>query len=458
MGTPRLEVVMRRWTTALLVVTLTLVCVFSAWAQSKVPAATAQEQEKKAQKPEEGQRLENGQKQEEEQQPADDQEPEEESDRPPLRIWWDDGLQFMTLRDHFSMEIAGGAQNDSAAYGNTEEAEEVVGPITNGVEWRRARVSAHGYFAKYFEFKFQYDFAVNSPPNLKDAYLDFTLPYFPIQMRGGRFRAPISLEGTTGAMNTTFMERGLISAFLPSRNTGSVIHGDAGRASHRMRWAIGFIQPESDFNVASFDSMSISARFAYAFHPRREDTLWHVGIDYFRRYVDETIEYLERPESRLAPEFLDTGEFSADSADTAVLEGAIVRGPLSFQGEYAYTYVSRPEGYYSPRFNGFYIFGSYFLTGETRPYDGKNATFGRIHPTEEFFGGTGGVGALEVAVRYSHLDLSDRDIQGGELRDLTLGFNWYPTRLSRVMVNVIRAKLVDVDPVWIGQVRLQWSY
>ena len=433
---------MKRWTTPLLAITFMLVGVLSAQAQVAEQQGTRQEQQQSGEK----------------QQPAEEQEPEKERDRPPLRIWWDDGLRFMTLRDNFRMDIAGGVQNDSAAYGNTEEAEEILGPITNGVEWRRARVSAHGYFAKYFEFKFQYDFAVNSPPNLKDAYLDFTLPYFPIQMRGGRFRAPISLEGTTSAINTTFMERGLISAFLPSRNTGTVFHGDAARADHRIRWSVGFVQPESAFHIGSFDKMGISARFAYAFHPRRADTLWHVGIDYFRRHVDETIEYLERSESHLAPEFVDTGEFSAESADTAVLEAAMVKGPLSLQGEYAYTYVSRPEGYYSPRFHGFYIFGSYFLTGETRPYDGSNATFGRIHPKDEFFGGSGGVGALEVAARYSNLDLNDRDIQGGELGDLTFAFNWYPTRLARVMLNVIRAKLEDIDPVWIAQVRMQWSY
>ncbi len=432
---------MRLWSTAfsaLLAIVLLL---------TGAPSAQAQVEEQQA-----------GQESEE-QQPAEGQEPqEEEKDRPPLRIWWDDGLRFMTLRDHFRMDIAGGVQNDSAAFGSTEDAETVVGPITNGVEWRRARISARGHFAKWFEFKFQYDFAVNSPPNLKDAYLDFTLPYFPLQMRGGRFRAPISLEGTTGAMNTTFMSRGLISAFLPSRNSGTIIHGDAERMNHRWRWAVGFIQPESEWDIGSTDNMSVSARIAYAWHPWRADTLWHVGIDYFRRYVDETVEYLERPESHLAPQFVDTGEFSAESADTAVLEAAFVRGPLSFQGEYAYTYVTRPEGYYHPRFNGLYFFGSYFLTGETRPYDAANATFGRVDPANELFGGGGGVGALEIAARYSHLDLNDRDIEGGELRDLTFAFNWYPTRLSRVMLNVIRAKLVDVDPVWIAQVRLQWTY
>ena len=277
-------------------------------------------------------------------------------------------------------------------------------------------------------------------------------------MRGGRFRAPISLEGTTSAMNTTFMERGLISAFLPSRNTGTVIHGDADRARQSIRWAIALIQPENEWDIGSTDNLSVSARFAYAFRPRREDTLWHAGFDYFRRDVDETVEYLARPESHLSTQFVDTGAFSAETASAGVFEGAIVRGPLSFQGEYAQVYVDRTEGYYNPRFKGFYIFGSYFITGETRPYDNNNATFGRIHPIKELFGGARGVGALEVAIRYSRLDLNDRDIQGGDLRDLTFAFNWYPTRLSRVMFNLIRAKLEDVDPVWIGQVRLQWTY
>lgn len=141
---------------------------------------------------------------------------------------------------------------------------------------------ADGVFARYFDYKFQYDFAVNSPPNLKDAYLGFKAPVVPLEVRGGRFRAPLGLEGHTSGMDLTFMERGLISAFLPSRNTGVLFIGDDSRQAHKFRVAVGAIRPEDDFGIGSTDRLGVSARGSYAFRPR-EDTLVHVGGDYAHR-------------------------------------------------------------------------------------------------------------------------------------------------------------------------------
>ena len=40
------------------------------------------------------------------------------------------------------------------------------------------------------------------------------------------------------------------------------------------------------------------------------------------------------------------------------------------------------------------------------------------------------------------LDLSDRDIRGGEERNISLGINWYLSRQTRLMANYI---IVDND-------------
>ena len=51
----------------------------------------------------------------------------------------------------------------------------------------------------------------------------------------------------------------------------------------------------------------------------------------------------------------------------------------------------------------------------------------------------GGMGVFEVAARYSAIDLTSRDIQGGFQQDVTLGLNWYPEPFIRVMANYIHA-------------------
>ena len=107
-------------------------------------------------------------------------------------------------------------------------------------------------------------------------------------------------------------------------------------------------------------------------------------------------------------------------------------------------------------FQGFYVSGSYALTGEMRRYRWRHGTLARIEPKRGL--GDGGKGAFEVALRFSRIDLNDGDVRGGALNDVSLAFNWYPNVPGKVSFNVIRAAREGWDPVWIFQGRLQWTY
>ena len=384
--------------------------------------------------------------------------PEQEGSKSVL--YWDQGLHLDWKA--LELQIAGAASNDSAAFaGVSEDLDEAVGPIEDGVEWRRARVWAEGRFYKRINWKFQYDFAVNNPPQLKDAYMGILLPDFGLgswQFRGGRFKAPSSLEGYTSGNNTTFMERGVVAAFFPSRNTGFLLQGDTPRLRRKIHWNIGYIQPEDELGTTDTDNAGVSGRFTYAFNPGGGDLLLHLGADYMRRNVDDTMNYLSRPESHLAPSFVDTGDIPAVAANTLNLEAAVVNGPLSFQGELAWARVETTDESADPSFYAFYVYTSYFISGETRPYEEETGAFGRIEPASEFRGSEGGLGALEVAFRFSRIDLTDEEVEGGIMNDATVAFNWYASRNGRVSTNVIHSRVEGFDPVWIFQVRLQWAY
>jgi phosphate-selective porin OprO/OprP len=82
-----------------------------------------------------------------------------------------------------------------------------------------------------------------------------------------------------------------------------------------------------------------------------------------------------------------------------------------------------------PVFVGGYIQASWVLTGESFNY--TQGKFIRIRPQSL-------KGAWEVAVRYSMVDLNDRDVTGGKERNFTVGLNWYaPANQFRVMSNLI---------------------
>jgi phosphate-selective porin OprO/OprP len=74
-----------------------------------------------------------------------------------------------------------------------------------------------------------------------------------------------------------------------------------------------------------------------------------------------------------------------------------------------------------PDFSGYYLTGSWVLTGETRPYDRTVGYARRIIPKGRW-------GAPELVARYSHIDLDDGAVQGGSFNKTHIGLNWWATR------------------------------
>ncbi len=203
------------------------------------------------------------------------------------------------------------------------------------------------------------------------------------------------------------------------------------------------------------EGLGAGARLAYT--PMRTETgLLHLGIaGAWEEAPDstDTLRLRARPESHVTDvRLVDTGTLTGvEDLTRAGLEAAWVQGPFSLQGEAIRVDVNRRH---DPDYSatGWYVFGSWFLTGESRPY--KEGEFGRLKP-----GGDGG--AWEVAVRYSTLDFDDAGVAGGTEDNLTLGVNYYVTSHFRFMGNYTRVEStregVDDDP-GILQFRMAYDF
>jgi phosphate-selective porin OprO/OprP len=133
--------------------------------------------------------------------------------------------------------------------------------------------------------------------------------------------------------------------------------------------------------------------------------------------------------------FVDTGLIGESDTFWGV-ELAGVWGPFSMQGECGEIAVETPffiPG--SPTFNGWYADASWFLTGETRPYD--KGVFGRVKVKNPIF--KGGPGAWQLAGRYDVVDLSDNGgfvcAACGVQETWLVGVNWYLNDYARLMLN-----------------------
>jgi phosphate-selective porin OprO/OprP len=159
-----------------------------------------------------------------------------------------------------------------------------------------------------------------------------------------------------------------------------------------------------------------------------------------------------RPEARTANRWLDTGEDAADDWNRYQLfglEGVVNVGALSIVTEYQQSWIQRTIGT-DLKFDGYYFYAAYFLTGEHTPWERDRGVLGRTTPFENFFliercsGGCGnGWGAWQLAARYSHGDFSDQDIFGGVGDSFAFGLNWWWTRYSRMQFNYIHGSITQ---------------
>jgi phosphate-selective porin OprO/OprP len=366
---------------------------------------------------------------------------EERAQAGTFRAYWNEGLRLDTADGAFKLKIGGRIQNDWAFFEQDRRLENQIGNMQDGTEFRRAWLYISGTVYDRVEFKVQYDFS-GGETDFKDVYLGLNRLPVVGNVRVGHFKEPFSLEELTSSKYTTFMERALPNGLAPSWNTGIMFQDQ--ELDERMTWAVGlFRDADSDGDGSGDGEYNVTARVTgLAVYEDEGSKLAHFGIAYSHRNLDDDLRFRARPESHLAEELVDTGEFDADNMDLLGLETAMVYGPGSIQAEYVQAMVDG-DNRTDPDFSGYYVEASYFLTGEHRNYKRSDGSFDRLRPKNNFLGKDGGLGAWQVAARYSHIDLSDSGIRGGELDTVAAGLNWYLNPNTRVTWNYVFADPSD---------------
>ena len=340
---------------------------------------------------------------------------------------------FRQKSSDFQFRIGGRLQLDAAVYDEEDR------DLGSGTKVRRARLFFAGKVYEDWKFKSQIDFADNVV-SVKDAYIAYS-GFEKTVVKIGNFKEPFSLEELTSSKYIPFMERALPNTFVPGRNIGVGVftYGDHWTASGGV-----FGEGPGDTRIDG-EGYGVTGRLTLS--PVHEKTqAVHLGVAVaFRGVSDDlqSVSFSSKPESAVTSiSLVDTGDIGqALSYVNTVVEAAVVCGPFSVQGEYFYSTVRRKANFFDVDFQGSYIFASWFLTGESRNYKHKSGAFSRIRPNNN--AGQGGVGAWELGLRYSQIDLNDDVIFGGEEENITLGLNWYVNPLIRFMANVV---LIDTDP------------
>ena len=374
-----------------------------------------------------------------------------------LATYWKDGLRLDAADGRFKLKIGGRIQNDWTIYATDKKIRRDFGSIGDGTEFRRARLFIEGELYGNIKYKAEYDFA-GRDADVKDVYIEFKKIPMLGNLRIGHFKEPFSLQEQTSSKYLTFMERSLPNAFSPSRNTGFMLHNAV--LDKRATWAVGAFRDvdDSGSSFGTDGNYNVTTRFtALPWYQEKGKQLVHLGLSYSHKFrAGRDIRFRSRPEAQLGPRFVDTRSFGVDGVDLLNPEVALVYGPASVQFEWT-TALADSESGSHPDFHGWYISGSYFLTGENRIYNTSSGAFDRVTPKNNF-DAQGGWGAWELAARYSVLDLDDTNIRGGELDTFTLGLNWYLNPNVRMMFNYVRADLADSGEADIFESRVQVDF
>jgi len=337
------------------------------------------------------------------------------------------GIEIATKNKQFTAHVGGRLMADAAWYNEDKSA------LGNGTELRRVRIYISGTAFRDWAYKNQFDFAGNKV-TVKDAYLKYK-GFKPVTLTVGNFKEPFSLEELTSSKYITFMERALPNVFAGSRHLG------VGISTHGENWTLAAgaygDTVSADPGEEGDEGWDLAARGTVALGCSRACLHLGLGVRYRNPDDTSTVRFRERPESHIIDvRFVDTGTLGdVDNLFQLGSEAALIYGPLSVQGEYMRVWVNRKGALADLDFNGWYTQLSYFLTGESRSYAPAKGSFGRLKPKSPV--GRGGLGAWEVGVRYSSLDLTDSSVLGGEAKNITLGLNWYLNSHIRFMWNAI---------------------
>jgi phosphate-selective porin OprO/OprP len=378
------------------------------------------------------------------------------------------GRPTLSTGDGQKFAVRTAVQFDAAAYN------ERGGPtdLNSGLNFRRARLGVEGTFAKTWNYALMAELggSGNESAQLNQAYVEYTgwKPAGlanPIRLRVGAWATPAGLEDATSFTEALFMERAAAAEVMRNIAGGDGRSG-VGAFANGERWYASVAltgAPVGTPAAPEFDEQ-VGVMTRVAFSPVGDkDWAVHVGGNFQEvlRVTDTAagaakvrqVRLRDRPEIRVdGTRLIDTGNINADGVTAYGAELGFFYKSLQVSAEALRMDVDRPSAF-NPSFDGWYVQGAWSLTGEHRVWSSQNGGFRGIKPAKNFDPAENAWGAVEIAARYSVLDLDDGagvrgaatpagGVRGGEQKIASAVLNWYPNPVYRFQVQYQR---VDID-------------
>ncbi|WP_235917609.1 OprO/OprP family phosphate-selective porin [Croceibacterium xixiisoli] len=294
---------------------------------------------------------------------------------------------------------------------------------------RRAYIGTQGTMPGGFTYRGEAEFAGNTV-SWTDLYLAYDKGPFTITV--GQHHPFTSMEQIQSDLFLSFNER---AAFIGAFNLERRVGLSAGFKTGNIQLNAGVFTDDIG-SLVNDGNKSVSFDGRAVWMPKIGPTQLHFGASAHYRELGRFqsllgSRYRQRPYIATTDiRYIDTGILTVDNETHYGAEFALNRKRFHLAAEAAWMIVDRPVDA-DPTFFGGYAEAGLFLTNDTRSYRGT--VFDRITPTSPL--GDGGFGALELNLRFDHLDLTDGGIGGGTQDGFGAGLIWTPVAYVRFMLN-----------------------
>ncbi|HEY2846127.1 MAG TPA: porin [Bryobacteraceae bacterium] len=346
------------------------------------------------------------------------------------------GITIRSNDDNFALRIGLDIQIDNRTFPG-----ESALPLTDQLLIRRARPSISGTAYKYIDFYIRPDFGQGTTV-IYEAYME--LKYFSrANLRVGKFKPPVGLERLQSDDDTNFIERGLPTLLVPSRDIGYQLSGDL--VKRRASYAVGVFNgvPDNSLSDASAsDHRDYSGRiFLTPFLPNTKNPLSGLGfgIGASTGNVDGLALPAYKTFGQTSFFTFASGVASAGHRTRLAPQAYYYLGPLGLLAEYTLAEEGFQKGTLrrSIAFRAWQVQAAYLLTGEKKgfstltprkPFDPKNHTWG----------------AFELAVRVGDFSVERGFFDYGfatvattprQAHEWAGGVSWYLNRALRVSLD-----------------------
>ncbi|CAN1526997.1 OprP Phosphate-selective porin [Methylophilaceae bacterium] len=381
-----------------------------------------------------------------------------------IKASFKDGIKWESGDKANSMSINGRVQLDSRSNdingGTTANTK-----IADTYEIRRAYLGAKGTFAKYYDFEVTIDTA--SSAALDVAYMNLHW-WDQAQFQFGQFKMPFSLEERTSSRFIDFQERSFVNngSLTPGKEIGVMLHGTPVTG---LNYAIALSTGQGK-NTLDTDQREdgkdivLHADANLAEMMGNKDAVMHIGASYSNGDLPPAAISTQRTEGRGLEFFQATAPSGTTMERTRYgLETALAYGPVKLQGEYSeakFEGTNASSVSYDKSLDASYVEALWLVTGENYADAYKKGKFDRIKPKNDFNPDfKGGLGAVELGIRYSKFDATDFDtVANGAISNTpvmkattagttsftnkadayTVGLKWIPTANARVLLTYVK--------------------